>query len=624
MGVSVGGSGFRVALTCALLIACGDEARGAAATFVDPPEIPWLGHPEKTAEWTCPEGWHRAVDGDVVTCEPYPAGGPLDCPDGEAHFPGEPACAPVGRPCTASELPSDDGLPPERRRIHALRLFRPGGDGSATAPFDSLSRALDAATPGSVILLGAGVYSVDRPWPSGVWLRGRCAAGTSLVAAPGRGREAVVDLLGSRDVRLEDVTIAPEIEIAVRATSAAELALDGVRIRGGRGSGILSYGTGTVVRPRTVTVDGVRGFGIAASRGGRLEGSRLLVSDSLQAGVILASDVRDTRLEDFVVRRTRPGSSRQGWGLAAGVGCEGSFRRVLVEDNRELGVSVSFGADVTLEDFVVRGTATNEASARGGQGLHVFDGGKLTLARGLVDRNQTAGVHVTDLASEITMEDVVVRDTASQAARNDFGRGVSVSQATRATLRRVLLDANLDVGLYLSGVSQATLEDVVARGTGPQARDGAAGRGVVVQDGGDATLRRIEVDGGYEAGISMGNATVVLEEVAVHRTEAPACAPECPVATLPGVGISAFLGATVDVRGFEVADAFACGLLLSNVPAFRAERGFVHGNPTGVCVQGDVEIGDLARVTYEANGRRIARTDFAIPPPVDALPRVSD
>src|SRR5688572_6021639 len=61
------------------------------------PEAPALPQP---VQWTCPEGW-REVEG---ACSPWPEGGALECPEGEAHFPGTSGCEPVGTDCPVGQF----------------------------------------------------------------------------------------------------------------------------------------------------------------------------------------------------------------------------------------------------------------------------------------------------------------------------------------------------------------------------------------------------------------------------------------------------------------------------------------------------------------------------------------
>src|SRR5262245_41713325 len=85
-------------LLAALLVGCGSSGGGTPdAGDVDAGAIAMPAPPAAPAPpvfTPCPAGW-REVPGDVTTCDPYPAGGALDCPVGEAHFPGEAACSPI-------------------------------------------------------------------------------------------------------------------------------------------------------------------------------------------------------------------------------------------------------------------------------------------------------------------------------------------------------------------------------------------------------------------------------------------------------------------------------------------------------------------------------------------------
>jgi len=110
------------------LAACGDGAAGDDdddAADAGPDGSPGDGGaepapPEPPAEpgfVPCPEGWREAQlpdDAPVVTCDPWPTGGRIDCADDEAHFPGAPGCEPIGTRCPAGDwaedLPDDGGV----------------------------------------------------------------------------------------------------------------------------------------------------------------------------------------------------------------------------------------------------------------------------------------------------------------------------------------------------------------------------------------------------------------------------------------------------------------------------------------------------------------------------------
>ena len=70
----------------------------------------------------------------TLSCEPYPDEEPPSCDPGEAAFPGEDACAPLGEPCPASGFATDlvddgtvrfvDSAASRRRRHHDVAVFR--------------------------------------------------------------------------------------------------------------------------------------------------------------------------------------------------------------------------------------------------------------------------------------------------------------------------------------------------------------------------------------------------------------------------------------------------------------------------------------------------------------------
>src|SRR5262249_49179083 len=101
-----------------LLLVCGSLAcEGPATAFQGPCgdvtvdarfEIASPADPQPPALTPCPAGW--STTGDLTpACEPWPDGGPLTCPDGWAHLPGEAQCSAIGAPCPSG--PWADGFP---------------------------------------------------------------------------------------------------------------------------------------------------------------------------------------------------------------------------------------------------------------------------------------------------------------------------------------------------------------------------------------------------------------------------------------------------------------------------------------------------------------------------------
>ena len=94
--------------------------------------------PEPPVLTPCPEGWREVpADGPdgIATCDPWPEGGPDECGDDEAHFPGEPGCTRIGTACPEGDWAED--LPTDREVVYVLAGAPEGGGGSRDAPFGS-------------------------------------------------------------------------------------------------------------------------------------------------------------------------------------------------------------------------------------------------------------------------------------------------------------------------------------------------------------------------------------------------------------------------------------------------------------------------------------------------------
>ncbi|MCZ7681308.1 MAG: DUF1565 domain-containing protein [Sandaracinaceae bacterium] len=235
------------ALTLALA-ACGGTAGGADAGTDAPalrdagptlapasPNIPWLADgvpPIAPPTFTpCPEGWREVTDESGPTrCDPYPSeGARTDCPEGQAHFPGEPSCAPISGECAADGWPAGGGEP----TLHVRAGAAPGGDGSRAAPLATIADALARAAEGSVIAIASGTYEEVLRITSRVTLRGACASGTRIEASAPSGTSATVEIAAD-GVALEALVIAAATSGAVDVDGTAATA--SVTLRGVAGA----------------------------------------------------------------------------------------------------------------------------------------------------------------------------------------------------------------------------------------------------------------------------------------------------------------------------------------------------------------------------------------------------
>ncbi|MGF1465441.1 MAG: hypothetical protein ACFCGT_04840 [Sandaracinaceae bacterium] len=499
---------------------------------VEAPRIPWLDAGVPPIDWPCPAAWTEWSNDGATLCLPYSGEGPRECAAGEAHFPGEPGCRPLGRDCGAGPFADAGDLDPARR-LYVSAAATAGGDGSVTAPFTTLADALDHAREGTTVLLASGSYRVDRVWPGGVSVRGRCAAQTSLVApeAPGE-RRAVVEW-GARRLafRLEDVTVGPAPLAGIELRGGrGEVWLEAVRITQATTRGLLvaggveAHARALVVEDTASGADGLLGLGVQVRTRGRLALERGLIRRNLDDGVLVHGSGSAALLTDVAIIDTqaRASDGTAGIGLSARSGALVAVQRGLVARNRQVGVFASeAGSVATLTDVAVLDTRRVESDGGFGWGLGVQSGGALTLTRGLVRRSQEVGVLADGAGSTAQLTDVAVLDTRPRARDGFAGFGLLVQASATLTAQRALIGRSHALGVSLAGDgTAATLTDVAVRDTRAALAGGTEGRGLNVV-GAALTLTRGLIAHNRDAGVfaALPRTRVTLVDVAVVDTQ---------------------------------------------------------------------------------------------------------
>ncbi|MCZ7680944.1 MAG: hypothetical protein M5U28_20035 [Sandaracinaceae bacterium] len=220
----------------------------------------------------------------LARCEPYPDGGPEDCPFGEAHFPGEPGCALVGSACPAGEWP--EGLPDDGSVLF-VRAGAVGGDGTRDAPLGTVTDAAARAGDGSIIALAKGLHTYPAVVRRPVELRGACAAETQLTSPEGIVALRIVQT----DVRVRDLSIvdagAPAIFVDGPDASAE---LDGVVIARAQLGGVIAFEA--TVTGRSVLVSDTQGSpegggeALASYEGSWIRLERVVLERNHEAGAV--------------------------------------------------------------------------------------------------------------------------------------------------------------------------------------------------------------------------------------------------------------------------------------------------------------------------------------------------
>jgi hypothetical protein len=504
----------------------------------------------------CPEDWREATDPDTghVTCDPWPETGSEVCiAIDEAHFPGGPGCSRIGTACPPDDRWATD-LPEDRPIRYVLADAPAGGDGTRTAPFGTIREAMTGASSGTIVALSKGTFDEVVVIPSGVTLWGACVAET-LVASSAPAEDAGTLNVWGRDVEVRNLRVSgrrPGIWASGRSRTARveDVVIDGATFIGWLVAFAAEVeGRGVVVRDtRSRERDRALGRGLEVLEGGAVVVRRGLFAGNRSVAIAAFDPGTSITLEDVAVRDTRSQESDRtlGRGLNVQLGASAVVRRALFERNRDTAVMASrAGTSLTLEDVVVRDTESRENDLEGGCGLGVQDGTVVVVRRGLFERNREAAILANGAGTSITLEDVVVRDTGGRTGDVASGHGLDLQNGATAVARRALFERNCDVAVMVSRAgASVSLEDVVVRDTRSREGDRAFGRGLEVQDGAAAEVRRALFERNRDVAImvSRAGASVSLEDVVVRDTESR----ESDLRA--GSGLAVQDGATAEVR----------------------------------------------------------------------------
>ncbi len=651
MGI-VKSSRLALALVLVLVLAalgCGDDGgvidSGTPDSATDtgvtssPVDIPWLdeGVPPNLLT-PCPEGWREVVRDGVTECDPYPEGGPATCDLGEAHFPGEAACRPVGDACPVGDYATT--LPTDGSVVYAKADTPAGGDGSIASPYAGLSEVpWFSLGAGATVALAKGTYEGTLALRAGVQVVGACARDTIITGSPfpipgvlsvsNAGEAAVV----------RNLTVADSPQFGAMVDMGRALSLEGVILERTHELGILAAGAGAVVTLTDTVVrdtrarsrDGEFGRGISLQEGARLEATRVLVTGNYDVGIIGFNETTVLTISDSVVRDTHPaafdGEGGRGLHLRGGAHLDAS--RLLVDGNSEVGLFVGdLGTRVTLADVIVRDTRSRESDGITGNGVVVLGGAHVDASRLLIAESHEVGLLVHGEGTVVSLVGSVVRGTRPRTVDDRFGRGVVVQNGAHFDAQGLIVDESRDFGIFAMSLgTELTLADTAVLRTQPQASDGANGRGIGIQQEALVDGNRVRIDGAWQLGVvAASDARLELRNVDIANVgNVPCMNDACPEEAL-GYGAGA-ASATLRLEGFQIHDTATCGVFLSpldefgGVPAVDLRSGTVSMSAIGACVQ--VEGYDLDRLTtdvaYRDNGTNLDSTMLPVPQAVGAI-----
>jgi hypothetical protein len=589
----------------------------------------------------CPNGWREVSgveSGDPATCEPWPDGGPADCPADQAHFPGEPGCSTIGTPCS----PADDwatDLPTGRTVLYIRPGAAPGGTGTRIAPFATLAEARAAAFPGAVLALAKGRYDEELWVPRDVTVWGACVAETVLYRTTPSGSAGAVSA-GATGSIVRNLSVGGA-RVGVRIDPGRSLTLEDVLVADAETTGVLVTGEAArlaahslVVRDtRAQAATGVFGRGLNVEFGAQADISRAVVERNSEFGLVVTDPNSSVVLADVAIRDTReqPADGQGGAGIGVRLSGRVEASRTVLTGNRLASIyAQGTGTTIVLADVVVRDT---QPIADGTHGYAIYGetGALLEADRLLLDENTNAAVFAFDPTTRLTITNAVIRNTRSRPGDGANGVGVTLMEGVAVSLSHVLLDGNRMAGLFVPGTGTTlTLEDAVIRDTHGMESSGVLGYGLVVQTGGTAVLRRVLFDRnrGSSLFVSDPGTSLVAEDLQIVETLVLDCATTTCRDTSAGTGVTSLGGARVELTRFVVQGSPLCGLQLaygvndSGLPwptggEMDLHQGVVSHNLIGVNVQ--TEGFDLTRlmdaVTFEDNVRNMDGETLPAPEP---------
>jgi hypothetical protein len=225
--------------------------------------------------------------------------------------------------------------------------------------------------------------------------------------------------------------------------------------------------------------------------------------------------------------------------------------------------------------------------------------GTVVLRRVAVASARYIGLHVTDLATAL-LEDVVVRDTRPRAD-GKHGRGVWVEAGAALTLTGGAIVGNRTSGVMVAGTgTNVTLTKTIISGTAAQLSDNKGGRGLVVSDGAALALTDVQILSSYSSGIACYDAGVVaLTGVVIADTQAE------PASGGEGYGLLV-AGGAVHARGVLVRANTTIGIYVTGASSDVTLEGAVvedtaannKGSGVGLVVESGAEVtGSALHVT---------------------------
>ena len=300
-----------------------------------------------------------------------------------------------------------------------------------------------------------------------------------------------------------------------------------------------------------------------------------------------------------------------GFGVNGDTMSDVELERVTVAHTSHTGIVIREASTLRATDVVVHDASVG----LGGRDRPMVTGNRIVL------EGVASGVLFQGPAFAVDLSDILVRSTTGVP---EGGFGLSVGHGGTLTLTRATLQDTILLGVGVNGADiTATVSDLLVTDTRSYGAEEQWGQGLDVAGGAHVTLTRARFDGNREvqvAAFGVGT-TLDVDHVSIRRALGRSCEATTCHAVAGGSSLGAYDSATVTVHDFEVSDAALCGLQVATDAALDARDGVVSGASIGACVQ--VPAYDSSRltagVTFVENGINVDTSDLPIPQAVTDL-----
>jgi hypothetical protein len=258
--------------------------------------------------------------------------------------------------------------------------------------------------------------------------------------------------------------------------------------------------------------DGSSGRGVQVDQGAFAQLARDVIFDNRDTGIWAGGAAAGLVVDQTLVEGTQLGEDGE-WGIglkAAGI-ARLELRGLAVLGSRRTGVSIGNTRDFRFENSLVEGTRARPG-APDGVGVVLAASATGTLSGSVVRGNRTAGVFVQDAGTSVTLAGNLLAENLPQETDQILGCGAYVGFAAEAILSDNALIGNMFYGFGVVGTdTTVTATGNLIEGTVVAPGQATTGEAFAVHSGGRAQLTGNVLLGNRGAGFVRG-ATLILTE----------------------------------------------------------------------------------------------------------------